>query len=46
MVNARHPATVNVYFSTAHLVYNTVLSALGQLNPARAVAPSGLGWGR
>ena len=45
VVNARHPATVNLYFPTAHLVYNTVLSALGQLNPARAVAPSGLGSG-
>ena len=45
VVNPRHPATVNLYFPTAHLVYNTVLSALGQLNPARAVAPSGLGLG-
>src|SRR5262245_3826535 len=45
VVNARHPATVNLYFPTAHLVYNTVLSALGALNPARAVAPSGLGSG-
>jgi N-methylhydantoinase B len=45
VVNARHPATVNLYFPTAHLVYNTVLSALGQLSPARAVAPSGLGSG-
>ena len=45
VVNARHPATVNLYFPTAHLVYNCVLSALGELNPARAVAPSGLGSG-
>ena len=45
VVNARHPATVNLYFPTAHLVYNTVLSALGAINPARAVAPSGLGSG-
>jgi N-methylhydantoinase B len=45
VVNARHPATVNLYFPTAHLVYNTVLSALGEINPARAVAPSGLGSG-
>ncbi|MCC6780985.1 MAG: hydantoinase B/oxoprolinase family protein [Hyphomicrobiales bacterium] len=45
VVNARHPATVNLYFPTAHLVYNTVLSALGRINPARAVAPSGLGSG-
>jgi N-methylhydantoinase B len=45
LINARHPATVNLYFPTAHLVYNVVLSALGQLNPVRAVAPSGLGSG-
>jgi N-methylhydantoinase B len=45
VVNARHPATVNLYFPTAHLVYITVLSALGAINPARAVAPSGLGSG-
>ena len=45
VVNPRFPASVNHYFPTAHLAYNTVLSALGQLNPARAVAPSGLGSG-
>lgn len=45
VVNPRHPATVNLYFPSAHLVYNTVLSALGKLNPMRAVAPSGLGSG-
>ena len=45
VVNPRHPATVNLYFPTAHLIYNCVLSALGSLNPARAVAPSGLGSG-
>jgi len=45
LINARHPATVNLYFPTAHLVYNIVLAALGELNPARAVAPSGLGSG-
>jgi N-methylhydantoinase B len=45
VVNPRHPATVNLYFPTAHLVYNTVLSALSRLNPTRAVAPSGLGSG-
>lgn len=45
VVNPHFPATVNLYFPTAHLVYNTVLAALGQLNPARAVAPSGLGSG-
>jgi N-methylhydantoinase B len=45
VVNPRHPATMNLYFPTAHLVYNTVLSALSKLNPKRAVAPSGLGSG-
>jgi N-methylhydantoinase B len=45
LINALHPATVNLYFPTAHLVYNVVLSALGQMNPVRAVAPSGLGSG-
>jgi N-methylhydantoinase B len=45
VVNPRHPATVNLYFPSAHLTYNTVLSALCELNPARAVAPSGLGSG-
>jgi N-methylhydantoinase B len=45
VVNPQHPATVNHYFPTAHLVYNVVLAALGELNPSRAVAPSGLGNG-
>jgi N-methylhydantoinase B len=45
VVNPSFPATMNLYFPTAHLTYNTVLTALGQLNPARAVAPSGLGSG-
>ena len=45
VVNPRFPATVNLYFPTAHLVYNCVLAALGKLNPVRAVAPSGLGSG-
>jgi N-methylhydantoinase B len=45
VVSPRHPATVNHYFPSAHLTYNIVLAALGQLNPARAVAPSGLGSG-
>src|SRR5262249_22243110 len=45
VINPRHPATVNLYFPTAHLLYNCVLSALGTLNPVRAVAPSGLGSG-
>lgn len=45
VVNPRRPATVNLYFPGLHLLYNCVLAALGQLNPARAVAPSGLGSG-
>jgi N-methylhydantoinase B len=45
VVSPIHPATVNHYFPTAHLAYNVVLAALGKLNPARAVAPSGLGSG-
>ncbi len=45
VVSPRHPATVNHYFPTAHLTYNVVLAALGRLNKARAVAPSGLGSG-
>ena len=45
VVSPRHPATVNHYFPSAHLTYNIVLAALGKLNPARAVAPSGLGSG-
>jgi N-methylhydantoinase B len=45
VVSPRHPATINHYFPTSHLVYNCVLSALGQINPKRAVAPSGLGCG-
>jgi N-methylhydantoinase B len=45
VVNPQHPATVNHYFPTSHLTYNVVLAALGELNPSRAVAPSGLGNG-
>ncbi len=45
VVSPRHPATVNHYFPSAHLAYSVVLAALGKLNPARAVAPSGLGSG-
>ena len=41
-VNPRFPATINLYFPTAVMIYSCVLSALGKLNPARAVAPSGL----
>ena len=45
MVSPQFPATVNHYFPTSHMVYNVVLAALGELNPHRAVAPSGLGTG-
>jgi N-methylhydantoinase B len=45
IVSPQYPATVNHYFPTSHLVYNCVLAALGQFNPERAVAPSGLGTG-
>jgi N-methylhydantoinase B len=45
VVSPRHPATVNHYFPSAHLCYSVVLAALGKLNAARAVAPSGLGSG-
>ena len=45
VVNPQYPATVNHYFPTSHVVYTCVLAALGKLNPARAVAPSGFGNG-
>jgi N-methylhydantoinase B len=45
VVSPIRPATVNHYFPTAHLVYSCVLAALGRVNPACAVAPSGLGSG-
>ena len=45
VVSPVRPATVNHYFPTAHLVYSCVLAAMGRINPARAVAPSGLGAG-
>ncbi len=45
LISPQFPASVNHYFPTAHLTYNVVLAALGKLNPARAVAPSGLGSG-
>ena len=41
VVNPRYPATINLYFPTSVMIYTCVLSALGRLNPARAVAPSG-----
>ena len=42
VVNPSFPATVNLYFPTAVMVYTCVLSAMGKLNPGRAVAPSGM----
>ena len=45
IVSPQYPATMNHYFPAAHMTYNCVLMALGKLNPARAVAPSGLGNG-
>jgi len=45
VVSPQYPATVNHYFPTSHLAYNVVMAALGKFNPARAVAPSGLGTG-
>ncbi len=45
VVSPVYPATVNHYFPTSHLAYACVLAALGKLNPARAVAPGGLGNG-
>lgn len=45
LVHPLFPASVNHYFPTSHLIYSCVLAALGRFNPARAVAPSGLGTG-
>jgi N-methylhydantoinase B len=45
VVSPQYPATLNHYFPTSHLVYSCVLAALGNFNPARAVAPSGFGTG-
>jgi N-methylhydantoinase B len=42
IVNPRFPASVSLYFPTSVMIYTCVLSALGQLNSARAVAPSGM----
>ena len=41
VVNPRHPATMNLYFPSAHLVYNTVLSALSKMNPSARSRPRG-----
>ncbi len=45
VVNPRHPATVNLYAPTLMMLYACVLTALGKLNPDRAVAPAGFGVG-
>jgi N-methylhydantoinase B len=45
VVSPKHPATMNHYVPTCHISYNCVLSALGKLNPSRAIAPAGLGGG-
>jgi N-methylhydantoinase B len=45
LVSPQFPASVNHYFPTSHIVYTCVLSALGKLNPQRAVAPAGFGTG-
>jgi N-methylhydantoinase B len=42
IVNPRFPASVSLYFPTSVMIYTCLLSALGELNPARAVAPSGM----
>lgn len=43
VIAPRHPASVNHYLPTCHVAFSCVLAALGQLGPARAVAPSGFG---
>ena len=43
VVNPRHPATVNHYFPTAHLVYNVVLAALGKTQPGARGGAVGTG---
>jgi N-methylhydantoinase B len=42
IVNPRPPASISHYFPTSVMIYTVVLSALGKLNPRRAVAPSGM----
>lgn len=43
VVSPTRPAALNQYVPTCHVGYNCVLSALGKLDPSRAVAPAGLG---
>jgi N-methylhydantoinase B len=45
VVNPRHPATINNYYPTAVMAYTVTLTALGKINPAKAVAQCGLGTG-
>lgn len=43
--HAVHPAPVNNYFPTMQLLYGLVMKCLGDLDPARAIAPGGQGTG-
>jgi N-methylhydantoinase B len=43
ITHARWPAPVNNYFGLTALVYSTILKALAQFNPGRAVGSAGLG---
>jgi N-methylhydantoinase B len=45
LTNPRWPAPVNNYFGLTHVLYSTVLKALAQFNPSRAVGTAGLGCG-
>ncbi len=45
ITNPRWPAPVNSYFGLANVLYNVCNSALAKFNPARAIAPPGLGIG-
>lgn len=43
VVSPQHPAPMNNYVPTCQIAYSCVLSALGKINPVRAVAPAGFG---
>lgn len=45
VTHARWPAAVNSYYGMTHVLFSTVLQALAQFNPERAVASGGLGVG-
>lgn len=45
VVNPTHPTPVNSYIPISHLVFNSVMEAMGKLVPERAAADSGLGLG-